>query len=381
MLRKRLMLFIPILIVIVAGFLFLRPASKSPLVSVSPDDPSAIDPDRAAEIAAVIEEYPMVDKANREERLNQPVSSWEEWVRARTDVSVGAMFSGYYEPASFTHEEYSKEYERLYARWTEIAEEYQRRNYPVPTDGTHSFIPTHTPRSNMYEGPQTVVAIMEALDHKYENAFPRAEEMEETYPRESFLQRVLDKGAVIREYSDYDYWMKQRDMLLYRKDRPKDWQSGGYGIPITTDFSEYEEGFLERKVWENNIINQVSEENPGKSVYVYFSSSHPDVYLPSIGKMTYVYRAGSRMETMGTMLTEEQRDNLMHKGIEPEDIEIVYIDEDYNVLLKAPPPLPDFEVDPKTHQVLHNGIPITSENYESFVGHPIPAEMQRSRSV
>ncbi len=75
MLRKRTILFIPILIVIVAGFLFLRPAPKSPPASVSPDDSGAIDPVRAAEIAAIIEQYPMLDKANREERLKQPVSS------------------------------------------------------------------------------------------------------------------------------------------------------------------------------------------------------------------------------------------------------------------------------------------------------------------
>lgn len=370
MLRKRLMLFIPILIVIVAGFLFLRPASKSPPASVSPDDPSAIDPDRAAEIA----QYPMLDKANRESLMNQPVSSWEEWVRVQAEVRTGSFFS--YEPFPFTPEEYSEEYKRRYIDWTEIAEGYQRQGYPVPTDGTHSSIVQYKePRRNLYEGPQTVEAIMAALDHKYENSFPRAAEMEATYPRESFLQRVLDEGAVIREYSDYEYWMKQRDMLLYRKDRPKDWQSGGYGIPITTDFSVYEEGFLERKVWENNIINQVSEANPGKSVYVYFPSSHPDVYLPSIGKMTYVRRSGSITNTMGTMLTDAQRDNLIHKGIEPEDIEIVYIDEDYNVLSEAPPLWPKFDIDPDTNQALHNGIPVTPENYESLVGHPMPAEM------
>lgn len=374
MLRKRTILFIPILIVIVAGVLFLRPAPKSPPASVSPDDPSAIDQVRASEIAAIMEKYPMLDKANREERLKQPVSSWEEWVRARTDVSVGGMFSGYYEPAPFTPEEYSKEYERLYAEWTEIAEGYQREGYPVPTDGTHSSILEYTPRRNMYEGPQTVEAIMAALDDKYKNTFPRAAEMEETYPRDRFLQRVLDKGAVIKEYSDYEYWMKQRDMLLYSKDRPQDWQSGGYDIPVTTDFAEYEEGFLERKIWENNIINQVSEANPGRNVYVYFPASHPDVYLPSIGKMTYVYRSGSRTETMGTMLTKEQRDNLVHNGIEPEGIEIVYIDEDYNVLSEAPPPWSKFDVDPESHRVLFNGIPLTPDNYESVVGHPIPAE-------
>ena len=93
MLRKRSILFIPILIVIIAGFLFLRPSPKSPPVSVSPGDPGAMGADRAAAIATVIEQYPLLIQANRIERLNQPVSSWEEWVRAQAEVSTGSYFS------------------------------------------------------------------------------------------------------------------------------------------------------------------------------------------------------------------------------------------------------------------------------------------------
>ena len=376
MLRSKLILFTPILFVIVACFLFLRPSPKASHVSVSPGDPGTIDPKREAEIAAIIEQYPMLAQANRTARMNQSVSSWEEWVRVQAEVSTGSAFMGYYEPATFTPDEYLEMYEKMYAGWTEIAERYQRKNATLPPTAASRVSLPSTPKS-MYEGPQTVEAIMAEFDDKYRSNA----EKDELYPRDSFLQRVLDKGVVIKESSDYSYWMQQRGMLLYKKDHPDDWKSGSFGIPPTTDFTEYEEEFLERQVWEHSIIQQVSESNPGQSVSVYFPSSHPDVYLPKVGRMTYVYRSGSRTETTGSLLTKEQFDNLVHKGIEPEDIEIVYIDEDYNVLSEDPPPWPDFDVDPMTGRVSFNGVLLTPENYESVVGYPIPAEVIASSPV
>jgi len=183
---------------------------------------------------------------------------------------------------------------------------------------------------------------------------------------------------VIKNGTDYAYWIKiTRQMLLSRRDHPDDWRSGSYGIPITTDFTEYEEGFLQRKIWENKVRRQVSEANPGESFDVYFPASHPDVYLPVIGTMTYAHRDKyGGLDTFGTALTENQQSNLFQKGIEPDGIEIVYIDEDYNVLSEPPPivTLRDLIIRSQKHAVEFKGIPLTSNNYESVVGHPAPIE-------
>ncbi len=56
--------------------------------------------------------------------------------------------------------------------------------------------------------------------------------------------------------------------------------------------------------------------------------------------MRYV-RFGENRESMygfGSSLSQKQTNDLWFKGIEPEDIEIIYIDDDYNVL-PVPPPL------------------------------------------
>ncbi len=71
------------------------------------------------------------------------------------------------------------------------------------------------------------------------------------------------------------------------------------------------------------------------------------------------------------MLTVEQQDNLKNKGIEPEGIEIVYIDDDYNVL-SEPPPLFDEQKYIREHAISFEGIKLTPENYEQLLGHPAP---------
>lgn len=361
--QKKVIIIVSVLLVMVigGGFLFYR---------IAPPFSKESGPPTAAEQASDLAElYPLTDPEKRDAYMKQPVSSWEEWVKARAEIGTAGFYARVTVPP--TPEQYTKKYNKIYAGYTEIAERYKQQNYPVPTDATFSFFS----RRDLYEGPQTPEAIMAKLDDRYENSFPQAAEMEKTYPRAQFLQRLLDKGAVVKGVSDYHYYMKLRGELLYRKERPKDWHSGNYGIPVTTDFAEYEVGFLERKVWESSIIQKVNEENPGRHVAVYFPASHPDVYLPVIGKMRYVHLSKNRdiIDSFGTNLTQGQLENLWHKGIEPKDIEIVYIDEDYNIL-SEPPPLVDKGMHAHNHRGTVHDVNLTPENYESVVGHPASAE-------
>ncbi|MDE0087501.1 MAG: hypothetical protein OXU23_17395, partial [Candidatus Poribacteria bacterium] len=308
--------------------------------------------------------HPLADPAKREAYRNQPIASWDEWVKTLTEIDLGFRVENglILTPDELTHRR------NIYTQhWMAQARRYKKKNHPVPSTAIEL---SYLEESKYYEGPQTTAAIMAEFDDQYENSFPRAAEMEETYPREAFLQRVLDKGAVIKDGSDYVYWMKLRDMLLYRKDRPDDWRSGSYGIPVTTNFAEYEEGFIERKVWENSIIQQVSKANQERSVTVYFPASHPDVYLPVMDNMTYVHRDKyGGVDAFGAVLTRKQLEDLGNKGIEPEDREIVYVDEDYNVLSDPPPvvTLQDLLHAP-SHSKEIEDIQLTPENFQEVTG-------------
>ena len=89
--------------------------------------------------------------------------------------------------------------------------------------------------------------------------------------------------------------------------------------------------------------------------------------------MTYVNLGEDRgrMSTFGTMLTEEQRENLLNKGIKPKGIEIIYLDDDNNVL-SEPPPLVDERQRDLENMVSFDGIKVTPENYERLLGQPAP---------
>ena len=281
--------------------------------------------------------HPLADPEAREAFLKRPPESWEDWAKSLYESMVGSSVETGHITTLEQVESYNKDgYDQL----MEQAALYKRKNHPLP----ESIVPMPYLDSPGYEGPQTPEALMAEFDSRYTGGGWGEESTythDKNYPRAAYLQRILDKGAVIKDMGDYGFYMDVRGYLLKKKEQPDEWNSGKYGIPITNNFSEYEDGYLSRKVWENSILQQLSESNPNKSVTLYFSSKHPDKYLPVIGKMTYVRMNENRdaIGTTGTTLTSKQRDNLLHKGIEPEDIEIIYIDRDYNIV--SPPPLVD----------------------------------------
>jgi len=94
--------------------------------------------------------------------------------------------------------------------------------------------------------------------------------------------------------------------------------------------------------------------------------------------MTYVYRDGPATRTWGKGLTEEQRKALVYEGIHPEGIDIVYIDEDYNVLSEKPKPYNEEEwaKENAIYVLDTDGLPMTPEEYEELMGEPMPERMR-----
>ena len=312
--------------------------------------------------------HSLADPEVRADYAKRVPESWDDWAKSMTEILVGTGAGNGYVS---THEEVKSYHQRMSDYFKDQAARYSRKNHPLP----EAILPM--PDLSGYDGPQTVDALIAEFDSRYTGGGWGEASLvahDESYPRAAFLQRILDKGAVVKDTADYGFYMDLRGHLLQIKEQPDEWHSGKYGIPITTNFAEYEEGFLSRKVWENSILQQVSEADPGKSVTIYFSSKHHDKYLPVIGKMTYVRINKNRdaIGTSGTTLTKEQRDNLLHKGIEPEDIEIVYIDKDYNLV--EPPSLVDSSERRAKNIGSIDGVKVTPENYEQLMGRPIPSE-------
>jgi len=327
--------------------------------------------------------HPLADEEKRKAAGKKLISSWDEWVDGITEITVGRVVSwgemNTIEEVNTLRKKNREALESLIAEYRNI--------YPPPKDLTDEE-PTTIPRrkSVYYTGPQNSEALIEEFDAKYLEKHPESTELTEHFPKEAFLQKFLDKGYRFNEYVDYADILNLRERLMQFKDAPAAWHSGKLNIPITTNFKEYVDGFIDRKIWEFETIKKVSTENPDASVVrVFFPPSHPDKFLPALGKMTYVRQKPSgAMVTWGTMLTDEQRRNLLYKGIKPEGIEVVYIDEDYNVLSKNPKPFDrDKWREENSYDIVPEGLRapdgtiVTPERYEELTGEPMSYKIRQ----
>lgn len=81
----------------------------------------------------------------------------------------------------------------------------------------------------------------------YDKNIPIAE-VDAKYPREEWLQMLLDKGIVIKDAKAYWEYLFLRDTLVHLERQPQVWTSGLYGIPATEDWETYKAAYIEREL-------------------------------------------------------------------------------------------------------------------------------------
>ena len=116
--------------------------------------------------------------------------------------------------------------------------------------------------------PQTVKALRDAYDEKYNERyaitsgsysmtrddgtvfaykFPLPMSKVDTkYPRDEWLQMLLDKGITIDNFEEYWTYLSQRDTLVELEKQPEVWSSELFGIPPTEDWETYKEAYLKQ---------------------------------------------------------------------------------------------------------------------------------------
>lgn len=383
MTRKRLFIILFVLLFGFSAFIFFRDTNLlrdgDKLKPASPGDPvSTLNKASRVQLHPLASDWKTINAAE-----NQRVSTWEEWAQRTVEISLAedVLYGFINTPEELT----AAREKRLTAqmKWAARSEANGALlpNYPfeIPQVPAAPVAPFY------YKGPQTPEALIAEFDEYWLERYPQSVDWDEHYPKEAWIQRLLDNGAKIQRSNDYSYYLKLRRNLIKLKARPDDWRSSRYGIPPTTNFDEYEAGYINRKIWENNITNKVRAEYPNVSqITTFFPSSQPDKYLPVVGSMTYVYRKpnSSAMRTYGTLLTKEQKADLKYRGIEPEGIDIVYIDGDYNVLSEKPKPYNHQEwVKANTYDIVPEGLRapdgtiVTPERYQELTGSPMSDEI------
>ncbi len=380
---KRVFMILFVLLFGFSAFIFLR-SSNVLLVDNKLKSRSSNAPISTLDKASRIALHPLAaDWETVEAAQKQRVLSWEDWAQRTVEIGLAMdVLYGYIN----TPKELATSREKTLAAQMEWAASCESQGGILP-NYPHE-IPKCPPKKLFdYEGPQTSEALMAAFDPKWMERYPQSVDWDTHYPKAAWLDRIVGLGGEVQSYGDYSFYLKLRRALIKHEADPYKWRSGAFGIPPTTNFEKYESAYIQRKIWENDMRKKVRAAHPDEPrITTFFPSSQPDKYLPVVGNMTYVYRKpnSSAMRTYGTILTDEQSANLRDKGIEPEGIEIIYIDDEYNVLTEKPEPYNHQEwLEKNTYLIVPEGLRdpdgtlVSPERYHEITREEMPYETRQ----
>ncbi len=190
-----------------------------------------------------------------------------------------------------------------------------------------------------YTGPQTVEALMETFEaYDRQGAQGDDPESDEKYPRAEWLALFLEKGVVIRNYTDYSHCLGIRGNLI-GFEREGHWTEGTQGVPPTDDWETFKAAYIDRQAWEHQQMSIARQNDP--SVFGgLFTGPDNRTYLPGRANRVYVQRKERGAFFHGAPLTQKQEWEIMLQGKHPKGYEILYIDENGTILSEPPPPIP-----------------------------------------
>ncbi len=273
-------------------------------------------------------------------------NSWDAWIDDRTEIRTEMTVAAHKKAIPRDSIDENK-LTNIRARHRMDLENFaaeMKAKYASPAEmeangeGTRLVSVTVTSRISepeKYTGAQTVSALMEAFDAKYGRGYTNAL-AEAKYPREEWLALLLDKGLRVGDYSDYSLYMNLRSNLVHLENEPRTWALGQDGIPPTNDRGTFKEAYINRTVWEYQQIYEAKQTDP--SVWSgLFMGPGGRTFLPYTEGRIYVERSETSYALYGPKLSERQERELAYYGKSPDGYDIVYIDENGNILTEPPP--------------------------------------------
>ena len=389
------LLFAGIVLLFLGGFYFLFYSTHSPLYTEELMDTSLDDKRHSEEtVASLRKKYPHLQPRPVEwveSMLEKPTRTWDEWIDTNVELNMNWRIAKIWESSELlekfdTPEKLHSVEANLRKFFEDDAEGWRNQGgtvvpptvNDVPPDYLEALEKAKSPVRVAYEGPQTPEAIIDRFEFMDPSSDDRNSDTtshldstwypDSTYPKEKWIQDFLNKGAEFKYFGDYHKFVGSRAVFMNRSKDPSLWASGSYGIRPSSTLEEYKDAFIEREIWIQNTWNRVKDEHPDATGM----AIEGDNYLPFKDNLTYVRRNGPATTTWGVMLSKEETEDLIMRGIHPKDIEIVYIDNDYNILSEKPSPWDPKSPDAKaiTEKVLKEMIPEirTFEASETPVG-------------
>ena len=139
------------------------------------------------------------------------------------------------------------------------------------------------PNEKKYTGPQNAHELMHALNADYNRGLSKTEvsihpkiasiktttygstftehEIDARYPREEWLQMLLDRGVIIENFGDYSRYLSKRHTLALLEDNPNLLQSGIPEIPPTEDWETYKAAYIDKLVNDRTKLLQTTKQS------------------------------------------------------------------------------------------------------------------------
>lgn len=213
-------------------------------------------------------------------------------------------------------------------------------------------------KTDNYTGTQTVEALMKVFDARYTSQAANGKwatireiklgeklkieftlkDMDAEYPRQEWVQIFINKGFKIEKFEDYDRLLNLRSNLMMKKFHQ------GENFHIAKD-KHIDLLLLNHRI-EHELISAAQQTNPEVKDWIVIGSKP----FPSIPGRMYVQKTktgflirsmnssitegenGEITSIIGPKLSDKQKTDLLEKGLEPEGWEVVYLDEEGNII-------------------------------------------------
>ena len=189
-------------------------------------------------------------------------------------------------------------------------------------------------RGKPHEGPQTVEAIMESFEAWDRENPPRLDDdqVDRRYPRDEWIQRMLDHGVVFEDYADYSGYLGIRRTLMFYEDNPNDdhailTKQEYYGLPADAPWGEVAQAIINKSHQNLQAMKQAELEDP--LVTGGFGTRHG--FIPARVNTLYVKVNEKNFSAnfYGNLdnVSEADKEALVFDGTAPQGLEVIYLDE------------------------------------------------------
>ena len=200
---------------------------------------------------------------------------WETWIDEQTDAALKS--SGEMDAARRAEKRAS-----IRAKFSALAAELKKEIASPPQIENYVILQTvkelrdaHDEDYDQKHQDTTVRVSYKAADTEifaYDESIPLAE-VDAKYPREVWLQMLLEKGIVIENAEAYWEYLFLRDTLMHIERQPHVWRSGRFDIPATEDWDTYKAAYIERAL--DRIQKRLEEkEDRGAVFFQRFPENH-----------------------------------------------------------------------------------------------------------